>query len=441
MTTIRFNSGNISISGRRSIAFFSPVLLVAAFALAFAFALMSKSVRAETNSLHWRGPTANGHVGEGVFPTKWSEDSVLWKVDLNGRGGSTPIVVSDQIVLTAGIEGKNNLLAFDLAGKELWKTSLGDERPGKHKKASGSNSSPISDGQNLYAYFKSGDLACCDLNGKVLWQRNIQTDLGEDTLWWDLGTSPVLTDDFVVVAVMQTGPSFLVAFDKKTGEQKWLSKREMDVKSESNQAYTTPVIADTKEGKILLTLGADYVTAHLASNGKYLWKVGSFNPTNHQYFRSIASPVVVGDLVICPYARGGNLSGVLYGSGIADENRLAWQRTDIGSDVPTPVWAGERAYVCGDKGEITCIQASTGKTLWSHSLPKNRNAFSASPVIAGGNLYFLREDGLAFVIRDADQFELVSENQLDTNTVSTPVAIDGKILIRSFDSLYCIANP
>lgn len=428
-------SGFISIGCRRSDA-----VIFSTFVLAL-FAWLDVSARAESDSLHWRGPNANGNIGKGVFPTKWSDASVLWKVDLNGRGGSTPIVVANQIVLTAGIEGKNNLLAFDLSGKELWKTALGEERPGKHKKASGSNSSPISDGKHVYAYFKSGDLACCDLKGKVIWQRNLQTDLGEDTLWWDLGTSPVLTDDCVVVAVMQTGPSFLVAFDKKTGEQKWLTKREMDVNSESNQAYTTPVIADTKEGKILLTLGADYVTAHLASDGKYLWKVGSFNPTNHQYFRSIASPVVVGEMVICPYARGANLSGVLYGSGIADDKRLAWQRTDIGSDVPTPVGAGERAYICGDKGEITCIEASTGKTLWTHSLPKNRNAFSASPVLAGGNLYCLREDGLTFVIRDADQFELVSENQLDTNTVSTPVAIDGKILIRSFDSLYCIANP
>ena len=423
-----------SICGRR------PAAWAIVNFVAICVSMVQLDAWGESNSLHWRGPNANGNVGKGSFPTKWSEDTVSWKIALNGRGGSTPIVVSSHLILTAGVEGKNTLLAFDLSGKELWRTSLGEERPGKHKKASGSNSSPISDGQHIYTYFKSGDLACCDLDGKVIWERNIQTDLGEDTLWWDLGTSPVLTNDYIVVAVMQTGPSFLVAFDKKTGEQKWLTKRELDVNSESNQAYTTPVLAETTDGQILLTLGADYVTAHLASDGKYLWKVGSFNPTNHQYFRSIASPVVVGDFVICPYARGENLSGVRYSPGIIEENRLVWQRTDLGTDVPTPVCSGERAYICGDKGDITCIQASTGKTLWSHSLPKNRNAFSASPVIAGGNLYFLREDGLTFVIRDSDQFELISENALDTSTVSTPVAVDEKIFIRSFDSLYGIEN-
>jgi len=430
-----FNSRAISISGCRSGALvfgnFLAILLLSTPGLTFA----------ETNSLHWRGPSANGNAGDGSFPTKWSEETVSWKIALNGRGGSTPIVASNRLVVTAGIEGKNTLLAFDLAGKELWRTSLGEERPGKHKKASGSNSSPISDGKHVYAYFKSGDLACLDLDGKLIWKRNIQSEHGEDSLWWDLGTSPVLTSDSVVVAVMQSGPSFLVAYDKNTGEQKWLTKRELDVNSESNQAYTTPVVAETTDGQILLTLGADYLTAHLAADGKYLWKVGSFNPTNHQYFRSIASPVVVGDFVICPYARGENLSGVLFRADVKEKDRLVWQRTDIGSDVPTPVCSGERAYICGDKGDITCIQASTGNTLWSHSLPKNRNAFSASPVIAGGNLYFLREDGVTFVVRDADQFELIAENQIDTSTVSTPVAIDGKIFLRSFDSIYCISNP
>ncbi len=211
---------------------------------------------AEGNWPNWRGSSSNGNAGDGKYPTTWSEtQNVVWKVSLPGRGGSTPIYLADSIYLTSGIEGTNTLLSYNMKGQINWKQSLGVERAGKHKKGSGSNSSPISDGEFIFAYFKSGDLACCDLSGKVVWQRNLQMEFGEDTLWWDLGTSPVLTKDAVVVAVMQSGPSFVVAFDKKTGRQLWKVDRELNVNEESNQAYTTPTLARTEQGEILLALG------------------------------------------------------------------------------------------------------------------------------------------------------------------------------------------
>lgn len=400
----------------------------------------AENLVAQDNWLNWRGPNGNGYVSDRAYPKKWSEsENVAWKLPIPGRGASTPVVVNDLIILTAGIEGKNQVLAIDQKGKEQWRIEAGSERQGKHKKATGSNPSPVSDGKLVYVYFKSGDLACCNLQGDVVWKKNIQSEFGEDTLWWDLGTSPILTNDCVVVAVMQTGPSFLVAFNKKSGEVEWKTERQMNVNEESNQAYTTPVIAKTSSGEeILLTLGADFLTAHNASNGKELWKLGGFNPTNHKYFRTIASPVVAGDLVVCPYARGETVTGVRWKSDVAESDRIAWKHTDFGSDVPTPVVSDKRVYVCGDKGDIHCLDAQSGKTIWKDSLPKNRNAYSSSPIIAGGHLYFTREDGTTFVIKDSNTFEIVSENPLDASTVATPVFVNGKLFIRTFDSLYCI---
>ncbi len=382
----------------------------------------------------------NGVAGEGDYPIHWSESqNIEWKVKLDGRGGSTPIVVGKQIILTAGIDGKNSLLSFDRSGNSLWTLQLGAERAGKHVKGSGSNSSPVSDGKAVFAYFKSGDLACCDLSGKIVWERNIQMEYGEDTLYWDLGTSPVLTKEAVVVAVMQSGPSFIVAFDKKTGKQLWKTDRMLNVNQESNQAYTTPLVIKSEQGELLLALGADHITAHDANDGHEIWRVGGFNPTNEKNYRSISSPVVSNDLVICPYARGQLLTGVRLKPGLNDTERVAWQREKIAADVPTPAVSGKRVYLITDKGLVTCIDATSGMTQWEGSLPKSRVGFSSSPILAGGYLYLVREDGVTFVLKDGDHFEVIAENAIEAKTVATPVFVDGKIYLRTFDSLYCIA--
>ncbi len=396
---------------------------------------------ADQNWSNWRGPHGNGVANDGNYPLKWSNnDSLKWKINLPGRGASTPIVQNDHIYLTTVEDSKNFLLCYSKDGKELWRLEVGIAREGKHQKASGANSSPVADESVVISYFKSGDLACCDHLGKQIWSVNLQQKYAEDTLWWDLGTSPVLVEDMVIVAVMQSGPSYLVAFDKKTGNERWKTDRMMDANNESNQAYTTPVVAEVDGQPIILTLGADHLTAHEARTGKELWRLGGFNPTDHQYFRTIASPVLAGDLIICPYARGETLTAVRLASGLGDKDRIAWHHNQLGTDVPTPVVANGKVYLAGDKGVVTCLDVEDGKILWRGELPKNRNAYSSSPILAGGHLYITREDGAVFVVSAGDKFELVSSNQIDGSTVASPVFFDGKILFRTYDTLYCFGS-
>lgn len=404
-------------------------------------ACCSNVLHAEDSWLNWRGKHGNGNAGKGNYATHWSEtENILWKTPIVGRGGSTPIIVGSQIIITAGIDGQNALMALDLSGQAKWQSSLGAERAGKHRKGSGSNSSPVSDGELIFSYFKSGDLVCCDLSGNTIWKRNLQMEYGEDTLWWDLGTSPVLSKDAVVIAVMQSGPSFIVAFDKKNGQQLWKTERMLEANDESNQAYTTPVMIKTEQGDVLFALGADHVTAHNANSGKELWRVGGFNPTNQKNYRSIASPVIANDLVICPYARGQLLTAIRFKPGLSEKDRIAWQREKIAADVPTPAVSGNHLFVVTDKGEVSCINAKSGETLWGSKLEGRRQAFSSSPIFAGGYLYLVREDATTFVLKVGDRFEVVAENKLDSSTVATPVFVNGRIYLRTFDALYCIGK-
>ena len=130
----------------------------------------------------------------------------------------------DKIFVTSAIDSKDGVTCFSKSGDVLWTKKFDDERGGKHKNGSGSNPSPVTDGNHLFLYYKSGALVALDLNGKIIWKKNLQEEFGKDTLWWDLGTSPVLTSELVVIAVMQeyeggdpvkAQDSYLVAYSKK----------------------------------------------------------------------------------------------------------------------------------------------------------------------------------------------------------------------------------
>lgn len=400
----------------------------------------------------WRGPALDGAAAGGGYVSEWGpEKHVLWRVMLPGIGASTPAVWGERLVVTCTIDDKDAVICLDRAGKEVWRKTLGEARAGKHKKATGANSSPVTDGELVWVYFKSGELACLDLaKGAERWRTNLQRRFGEDTLWWDLGTSPVLTTNAVVIAVMQTGPSYLAAFDRETGDLLWKHDRDVPAPEEAAQSYSTPLVtagdpAKGEPAEVLFVLGADHVTAHDAANGRELWRVGGLNPEANGFFRSIASPVLAGDLVIAPYARGGTITAIRRGgSGDVSTSHVAWVRKDVGSDVPTPAFKDGRIVVCGDKGVVEGIDAATGRTIWRKQLPKNRSAYSASPVVVDGRVVVVREDGTASVLgwpNDPGQGpEIVGGGSLEEMTVATPVCVDGRIFLRTHESLWCIGD-
>ncbi len=403
---------------------------------------------------NWRGPTLNGHAHGSGYATSWSQtQNVIWHVPLPGLGASTPAVWGNHIVITCAVDGRNVAICFDFNGQKIWERKLGPERPGKHKKATGCNSSPITDGQHVWVYYKSGELACLNLeDGEVIWNTNLQERFGEDTLWWDLGTSPVLTKQAVVVAVMQTGPSYVVAFERKTGELLWKADRNLGAPEEAAQSYSTPIVlsGDLKldePDELIVVLGADHVTAHNALNGQELWRVGGFNPNNEKFFRSIASPVAANDLIIAPYARGKTLTAIRRGGrGDVTKTHIAWERDDLGADVPTPAVRGTDAVVCTDKGRLECISTLTGKTIAKKDLPKNRNAYSASPIIVDQKVIVTREDGSSWILafpKTPDETALFTDlgsGNIEEMTVATPVCVGGRILVRTHDALWCIGK-
>ncbi|MGV3608534.1 MAG: PQQ-binding-like beta-propeller repeat protein [Planctomycetaceae bacterium] len=419
------------------------------FSVAFSLALLvSQGALADDAAewRSWRGPLGNGSIEQGSYPEKFGADKYLWKTKLPGKGCSTPILLKEEIYLTAPVEGKDAVLCYDAAGKEKWRTVFGTENAGKHRNGSGSNASPVTDGKGIFVFFKSGTFAAVNLDGTTRWKTDLVERFGKDTLFWDHGTSPVLTDKYVVMTRMHEGESWLAAFDKDSGEMVWKVARNFKTPVECDHGYTTPLVIKFQGKEAILVWGAEHVTIHDAVDGNVLWTCGNFNPDGNKLWPAIASPVIVGDMLIIAYGRNDRgiprLHGIrLSGSGDVTKTNHVWKRDDVGTFVPTPVAYKGKVILVRDRGEVECLDPATGKTIWTGAFPKHRTNFYASPLVAGDKIFAPREDGTVFVASIADnKFTLLAENDMAESVIGSPVPSHNRILLRGESHLFCIAE-
>lgn len=398
----------------------------------------------------FRGPNASGSVTAGNYPTRFSPETALWKVQLPGKATSTPIVHGNQVIVTTpSADGQDAVIAFDLRGKELWQTKLGPLSKPRHATlGSSANASPVTDGRGIFVYFRGGNFAALELDGKVRWKTNLIEQFGAERNNWDAGTSPVLTEADVVMTRLHTGESWIAGFDKKTGQLKWRELRDdyKGLPKQNEDGYATPILFDNAGTKALLVLGADHLTAHNSENGKLIWSVGNFNPEKAPDRQAISTPVIAGNIVVVSSGRDDRnqprVHGIrLGGSGDVTATHRLWKREDTGVFVPSLAEYKGRVYLLRNKGEIVCLDPATGKTFWTSVLPPHRSAYYASPVIANGIFYAAREDGTVFVGRIGDEgFELLSENPMGERIVASPTPARDRLFIRGDNHLFCFAG-
>lgn len=408
--------------------------------------LMTISVQAQ-NWPQWRGPGDNGVAPQGNYPVTFSEtEGVLWKAELPGKGGSTPIVWGDRIILTSAIgegpEALDGVLCFDWSGKLLWQVELGKQVPGRHARGTGSNPSAITDGKRIFVKFKSGTFAALDFSGKVLWKTNLQETYVPYEYFWDYGTSPVLVDKNVIIAVMHEGNSYLLALDQATGNVVWKADRNYSSGRETPQSYTTPLVIKEGNSTTLVVWGADHLTGHDAATGKLIWSYGGFNPEKKSAWRTIASPVYYQGIAVVPYGRGRFTAAMRTGgSGEKGANDFMWQKAEIGSDVATPIASDGMLYVLGFNSVIWCLDILTGNELWQSTLPGEGGVFYSSPTLAGNKLYICNDRGSVYVCEVSQSgIQVLNHTKFEDNFVATPVLLRDRIILRGTRNLYCIGK-
>lgn len=449
MTNAKYPHSRSANTSRHLTARFGSAVQAAwgpAAILALLLAGVAQAADVESDWPSWRGPKDTGSIEVGTYPIEFDQSNILWQAPLPGKGCSTPVVLDRNVFVTAPVDGNDALLCFGWSGNQRWVATFGPEDPGRHRNGSGSNASPVTDGSGVFVYFKSGTLAAVDLDGTVRWKTNLVARYGKEERIWDHGTSPVLTEKYVVMARMHAGDSWVAAFDKTTGKLAWKVDRNYATPRECDECYTTPLVIQHAGKEAVLVWGAEHVTIHDAADGNAYWSCGNFNPDGNAMWPAIATPVVVGDMAVICYGRNDRgqprLHGIrLGGSGDVTDTNHAWQRDDVGAFVPTPALHDGRVYLVRDRGEVVCFDPATGKTIWSEAFPKGRANFYASPLIAAGRMYAARLDGKVFVASvKNDRFELLAQNDMKETVIGSPVPAGNRLFIRGEKHLFCLAS-
>ncbi|MEX2114266.1 MAG: PQQ-binding-like beta-propeller repeat protein [Pirellulales bacterium] len=383
----------------------------------------------------WRGPQRNGVSNEQRLPTHWSPTSgIRWKAPLPGSGISNPIVSGDRVVCTSadGVDQRDlHVICLDRAtGVERWHTRLWGTAPTLHHatKSSMASPSPVTDGDNVYAFFGSGDVFCLDMDGRFVWQRSLAEEYGPFENRFAASSSPLLFEDLLVLQCDHYGPSYLLAIDKHSGANRWKVDR-----PEVWLSWCSPVAipaANAREPE-LIVCGSEKMDAFDPRSGEKLWTLSGMAR------ECIPTPIVVDDMIYATSGPGAATYAVRSGGrGVLDASQVAWTNTRGNPYVPSAIVVDGRFYVADDNGIAGCLDARTGKSLWRKRFG---GAYTASPVAGDGKIYFTNESGETLVLAaGTDRCEEIARNTIGEPVYASPAISHGCLFLRSSTQLWCM---
>jgi outer membrane protein assembly factor BamB len=382
--------------------------------------------------------------------TDFVENNITWKLRLPAYSGSTPIIWGDMIFLNVATEANSGVLelwAVDRRTRAVaWKRPIA---PSNHmeRKQNMSSPSPVTDGEHVWVMTGVGILKAFDFAGNEKWTRNIQADYGQFGLQWGYASSPLLHGDALYVQVLHgmrtDDPSYLLKIDKASGKTVWRVERVTNAINESPDSYTTPAWIEASGRAELVITGGDVVSAHDPATGREYWRANILNPRNDGSYRIVASPTVVGDLIIAPTRNTPMVAIRPGGNGDVARTHVVWEFTQ-GPDVPTPVSDGKLLYVVRDNGVVFALDVKTGATVYGPvRLPPG--TYSASPILADGKIYVTtEEEGVTTVFRAGPKFEILGSNRLADDCspycLSTVAVSEGQLFLRTASYLWVVGE-
>jgi outer membrane protein assembly factor BamB len=407
----------------------------------------------------WRGPDWNGSSPETGLSAKFSKtENIAWAVPLPGPSASTPAVWNDLVFVSTGDKAARALVALCLnrkTGQVLWQHRVADVYA-RDERSNYSSPSPSTDGKVVVFFYGNGDLIAFNLAGKELWRRNIQKDYGDFAFQWTFSASPALFNGKLYLQVLQRdtpaqgrgkdgGESYLLCLDPMNGKTLWRHVRPTEAQAESREAFSTPIPYQHNGRWELLITGGDMVSGHDPASGKEFWRWGSWNPNRIGHWRLVPSPVAGAGLVLASAPKKEPVFAVkLGGNGALPDSAVAWQSPDraITSDVPTPLFYQGDFFVLSDVAKSLTRIAPDGKVKWTMATP-GRSKFEASPTGADGKIFIMNFAGEVVVVNAADGAILHQTMMGDTGDDATRSAIAvarGQLFIRTNSKLYCVGK-
>jgi len=419
-------------------------------ACAISFITTSPAI-ADEISAGWscfRGPNGCG-VAECTIPESLDlERNLLWKAEID-RGYSSPIVVADSVILTAYSGTNAYTLCLDgNSGEEKWRVAAPNPLPERRMTPNSPvSATPASDGERLYVLFENFGLVCYDIEGRELWKN----PMGPFNVPHGMSSSPVLATDAVIIQCDQDTDSHLIAFDSKTGAEKWKVER-----PEIAHGYATPAIARPANGPEQVVVSSSFETAaYSTATGEKLWWVTgmAWQTKTLPVFDADFSHVFIHAAMGAMSEYGGpRLSGSWQESlALRDENgdgklalsefeypamRQLWFLYDLDNDtfMGESEWnmslkrlsaeGGVFAIRLGGEGDVTASHID-----WSYT---NRRGMPdiPSPVLHNGALYLIKDGGILTSI-DPATGEVIKQGRAGESDsyYASPIAANGMLVL------------
>lgn len=402
---------------------------------ALAAAAVIGSARGE-NWPAWRGPNGNGVSGSVNLPVKWEgTNQVRWRTPLPEPGNSTPVIWKDRVFVTQplAVEKKRALLCFDAkSGKQLWQAGVQvNAMERSHNTNPYGSASPATDGERVICWFGSGGLVAYDFNGRELWRK----DLGEHNHQFGYGGSPVIHGDMVLLNFGPGTREFLVALNKRTGEELWRHQSETAAADDIHGTWSTPLVVDWQGAPQVISALRGEVAALHPQTGAVIWRAKELGP------QAKSSPVSGDGVVIVSGDMQSSEVAVRLGAkGTIDGSQLLWKKNPPKRRVGTGVIHNGRYFGVQTSGIADCLKLENGEVIWEERLTGSgsNNAVWSSPVMAEGKLYIMNQVGDVFVLRAGDKFELLAMNSLKEASNSSVVPAAGALYLRTHKALWCI---
>lgn len=395
-----------------------------------------------TNGEDWpqfRGPDGQGHASSKPVPTGWSiDENITWRVSLDGEGWSSPVVLGDRVYLTAAVpvEGGQindrslNVLCINAAsGEVVWNKSVFEQQHAKTEAIHGKNShatpTPITDGKRLFVHFGTQGTACLTLEGEVIWTTRELVYAPQH----GGGGSPVLVEDLLVVNCDGSDTQFVAALDQTTGEVRWRRSRPA-IETAKGFSFSTPLVITHGGQTQIVSPASDQVIGYSPA-GDELW---SFK---YRGYSVVPRPVYGHGLL---YLSTSFDQPTLYALKLlpgSETPEVAWKLEKGAPHTPSALLVGDELYLVSDRGIATCVEAQSGKVIWTERLGGN---YSASPVYAGGFIYVQNEEGGTIVLRPGREYAEESRNSLPGRTLASIAVADSAIYLRTDTHLYRISQ-
>ncbi len=381
----------------------------------------------------FRGPNGAGKTDADLPLTLGEGNNVKWKTPMPGKAWSSPVVWGDQIWFTNAEPDGHKLWAVCLdagTGKVVHNKLVFEiAKPQKSPVAMNSyaSSTPVIEAGRVYVTFGAHGTACLDTKtAKTIWQRQ------DDELYCDHfrlpASSPILSGDTLFLQFDGADKQFVVALNKKDGETKWLHKRAFDFGTDNGdrkKAYGTPALITSGGRKQLITPAAVATEALDPDTGKLLWtaRTGGMNASGIPQF---------GHGLVFVNNGMGSMSAIRPNK--KDNLDAVWSTRRNVAKKSSMLVHGDYIYMVADNGVATCLEAKTGKSIWSERL--NAGEFAASPILCGNRIYCFGIKGNAVIFAAAPKFKILSQGKYEAGFMASPAVTGNALILRTKSAVY-----